>query len=213
MGLIQPRFVPDDRRDGRLIDSVLLAESRLGNASEGIPRTNFSGDAQIQFRLGDSLALGMPPLGSHVRVVVGDGPQEQMLVVDACPDVASVQDVHPFRDWPVGQFVRDPMRESRLAGLSARSEYAVSPVVLGTSPKDAPSLVGRRDEGKETLLQSFSDAEIGARSGAEFPGEMDERRSADGEHASALLASPIGHGALDLAILGHAPGCNAFALI
>lgn len=98
-----------------------------------LPR-GFAQQALGLLGLRDSCARAPTSLLAHVSDVVGVRPQEQMIGVDAVPDIASVQDIEPVRDRPPEQHPGDPV------GALAEAAVGVGEDAVATQrPRSLPA--------------------------------------------------------------------------
>lgn len=127
-----PSLTASDVSDRHFVDLVSDREV-LGGKSGATNRPNVIWEEPLFGKM-------LPALLVAVNLVVGVGPQEQVIGSDAGRVVASVEYVHSVRDGAVGEFVTDPMGQFELSGAPAK---ATIPILQPVSvPRPTPVRLG-----------------------------------------------------------------------
>lgn len=115
--------------DGVMAYAIGPAKGSEAYAASFVRLLNFYDLGRCQLKAIAPESEAVPVLLDHVVGVVGSGPQEKMVRVDAAPDIASVKNV-----FPVGDFT--PMKRPRNP-VSARSLGSPSALAITTRPDSA----------------------------------------------------------------------------
>jgi len=76
-------------------------------------------------------------LRSHVCVVIGVGPGEQMLCTDTSPTIAPMKNQAPRRNPTMNQPINKPMDKNCSLSSAPEPNNSISTVILGSRPEDA----------------------------------------------------------------------------
>lgn len=116
--------------DGVMAYAIGPAKGSEAYAASFVRLLNFYNLSRSQLKSAAPESEAVPVLLDHVVGVVGSGPQEKMVRVDASPDIASVKNV-----FPVGDFT--PMKRPRNAvGAGSLSAPSALTITTGTDSAD-----------------------------------------------------------------------------
>jgi hypothetical protein len=132
---VPPSFAAFDVADCGSRDAIVSGNatsgSCIGTNGENVTVCQFSDRVRL------SLAVCSAPLGVHVSDVVGNRAKEQMVRIDAKPNVALVTDKEAWRDGPPVELPRRSMSKDPLLFGYVRS---IAPLRLATHPQKAAAI-------------------------------------------------------------------------
>lgn len=146
-----PRSAAYEVKDGDLMDSVFPSQRYHLASLPGKTLADLSCLRFSQTRSSDLLTLQLPSLGDFVGVIVGVGPQEQMVRSHAGRIIAVVQDREAVRDWAIGSY---PSVAMGVLVSSSCSATTLPVAVRKAIPSPLPAIVNNDHFGIEEFFRS-----------------------------------------------------------